>query len=120
LGRKESRSLPKNTIDNISAGHVIEQGSLTRRKKKGGKPMEGKFPRVEVQNIDKLSVNFKAGSAKISFEVMHAGPDLLKLIYMQATACPMNVIIESPQAEMDLVIQQVNVKTGVVKDEEKD
>jgi len=82
--------------------------------------MEGKYPRVEIQNINKLSVSFKAGTAKISFEVIHAGPDLLKLIYMQATACPMNVIIESPQAEMDLVISQVNVKTGVVKDEEKD
>uniref|UniRef100_A0A6M3M1E7 Uncharacterized protein n=1 Tax=viral metagenome TaxID=1070528 RepID=A0A6M3M1E7_9ZZZZ len=82
--------------------------------------MEGKYPRVEIQNINKLSVAFKTGTAKISFEVIHAGPDLLKLIYMQATACPMNVIIESPQAEMDLVISQVNVKTGVVVDETKD
>jgi len=82
--------------------------------------MEGKYPKVEMQNIDKLSVSFKKGSAKISFEVLHAGPDLLKLVYMQATARPMNAIIESPQSVMDLRIEQINVETGEVVDEKKD
>jgi len=80
--------------------------------------MGANYPRIEIQNIDKLGLSFKKGTAKISFEVTSPGPDLLKLIYLQATAQPLNVIIESPQSELDLKITQINVKTGeVVKDE---
>ena len=79
--------------------------------------MGGKYPKVEIQNIDKLSVSFKKGSAKITFEVLSASPDLLKLVYMQAMGRPMNAVIESPQAVMDLVITQVNVETGEAVDE---
>ncbi|MDP2729150.1 MAG: hypothetical protein Q8O55_01550 [Dehalococcoidales bacterium] len=74
-----------------------------------------KFPRVEIPNIDNLGISFKKGAAKISFEVTAPGHDLLKLIYFQATARPLNVVFESPQAEMDLQITEVNLKTGEVK-----
>lgn len=74
--------------------------------------MAAKCPRIEIQNIDKLGLSIKKGAAKISFEVPFPGPDLLRLVYLQATARPLNVIIESPQSELDLVISQVNVVTG--------
>jgi len=73
-----------------------------------------KFPRVEIPRVEKLGISFKQGVAKISFEVPLPGPELLKLIYMQATACPLTAVIESPQAEMDLILKTVNIKTGVV------
>ena len=72
------------------------------------------YPRVEIPNIDKLSLSFKKGVARISFEVTAPGHEILKLIYLQATAQPLNAIIESPQAEMDLKITPVNLKTGEV------
>ena len=75
-----------------------------------------KYPRVEIPKIEKLGISFKQGVAKISFEVPMPGPELLKLIYMQATAQPLTAVIESPQAEMDLIIKSVNIKTGEVVD----
>lgn len=78
--------------------------------------MATNYPRVEIQNIDKLSVSFKKGAVKISFEATNPGPEILRLIYLQATAQPLNAIIESPQAEMDLKITPVNLKTGEVKE----
>lgn len=80
--------------------------------------MERKCPRLEIQNIDKLGLSLKKGAAKISFEVPFPGPDLLKLVYLQATARPLNVIIESPQSELDLRIEQININTGEVVDNE--
>lgn len=71
-------------------------------------------PRVEMPNIDKLSISFKKGVAKISFEVPTPGPELLKLIYLQGTANLLNAVIESPQAELDLRITTVKVSTGEV------
>ena len=71
-------------------------------------------PRVEMQNIEKLSISFKKGAAKVSFEVPTPGPEMLKLVYLQGTANLLNAVIESPQAEFDLKITPVNVKTGEV------
>lgn len=74
------------------------------------------YPRMEMQNVDKLGVSIKKGAVKISFEVVAPGPEILRLIYLSGTAQPLNVIIESPQAEMDLQITEVNLKTGEVKE----
>lgn len=77
------------------------------------------YPRIEINKIDKLGISFKSGVAKISFEVPLPGTELLKLIYMQATGQPMSAVIESPQAEFDLVLTTVNVKTGEVVNSSK-
>lgn len=71
------------------------------------------YPRIEIPYINKLSLSFKEGVAKISFEAK-IDPEILKLVYLQATAQPLNIVIESPQAEMDLKITVVNLKTGEV------
>ena len=71
------------------------------------------YPRVEMQNIDKLSISFKKGVARISFEVLPSH-DMLKLIYLQGTTSSLNAVIESPQAEMDLQITPINLKSGEV------
>jgi hypothetical protein len=73
-----------------------------------------RYPRVEIPRVEKLGISFKQGVAKISFEVPLPGPELLKLIYMQATARLLTAVIESPQAEMDLILTTVNIKTGEV------
>ncbi len=70
------------------------------------------YPRVEIPNIDNLAISIKKGAVRISFEVSAPGIELLKLIHLQLTAHPLRAIIESPQAEMDLKITQVNLKTG--------
>lgn len=76
--------------------------------------MNTKYPRVEMQNIDKVSVSFKKGVVKVSFELLTAGPEILRLMYLTLTAKPLNAVFESPQAEMDLKITQVKVETGEV------
>ncbi len=73
-------------------------------------------PRVEMANIEKLSVAFKKESVKISFEVTFPGPDLLRLIHFSRSGHPLNMIVESPQAEFDLKITEVNVETGQIRD----
>ena len=78
--------------------------------------MAGNYPRVELQNLDKLSISFKKGVARISFEVPTPGHEILRLIYLQGTANPLNAVIESPQAVMDLKITPVNILTGEVKE----
>lgn len=77
---------------------------------------ETSFPRIAIENIDKLSLSLKKGVVKISFEVMSPNPDILKLIYLQSMAQPLNIIIESPQSVMDLRIQEINTETGEVKE----
>ena len=77
--------------------------------------MEENFPRVEIQNIGGLGISFKKGIAKISFEVLTPGPELFRLLYLQAMAQPLNVIVESPQLEMDLKLVEVKRSTGEVK-----
>ena len=79
--------------------------------------MATKFPRVELQNIEKLSISFKKGEAKISFVVPQPGPEILKLVYLQGTANLINAVIESPQAEFDLKITPVRISTGEVVEE---
>ena len=71
------------------------------------------YPRVEMKDIDKLSISSKKGMVKISFEVLPSH-DILKLIYLQGTAQGLNAVIESPQAEFDLQITPINLKTGEV------
>jgi len=76
---------------------------------------KAKYPRVEIPNIEKLSISSKKGSVRVSFEVPYPGPEILKLIFMQGKAAPMTAIIESPQAEFDIVLTQVEVATGEIK-----
>jgi len=73
------------------------------------------YPKVEIPSIDNLSLNFKKGVAKISFEVQVIDPQLLKLIFLQATAQPLSVVFESKQAVMDLQLQTVDIKSGEVQ-----
>lgn len=80
---------------------------------------DSQCPRVEIPRVEKLGISFKQGVAKISFEVPMPGPELLKLIYMQATGQPLRAVIESPQAELDLMLTTVNVKTGEVVNSSK-
>ncbi len=76
--------------------------------------MADNFPKVEIQNVENLGVTFKKGEVKISFVCKTPTPDILKLVHFQGVGNPLNVVIESPQAEFDLLIQKVNVKTGEV------
>lgn len=74
------------------------------------------YPRIEMEVIDNMSISFKKGVAKVSFEVPRPGPEILRLIYLQATAQPLKAVIESPQAELDLKITPVNLKTGEIEE----
>ena len=84
--------------------------------KKGGKLVEKQCPRGEMGNVDKLSVSFKKESVKVSFEVTAPGPDIRRLIHFSRSGHPLNVTVESPQAEFDLEIKEVNVETGLIRD----
>ena len=75
-----------------------------------------KYPKVVITNIDNLGISAKKGGVKISFEIKTPGPEILKLMWMSATAQSMNVTIESPQAEMDMKMTVFDIKTGQVKE----
>ena len=74
------------------------------------------YPQVELPNIEKLKLSVEKGIARISFQVTTPGPGILKLMYLQANAQPLNVVFESPQAEMDLQLIPVSLKTGEIKE----
>lgn len=74
------------------------------------------YPKVEINAIKNLGVATKKGGVKISFETESLTPDLLKLMYLSAEGQPMNAKFESPQATLDLKLETINVKTGVIED----
>jgi hypothetical protein len=76
---------------------------------------EERIPRVEFENIDKLGVSFTKSGVKVSFEIPSPSPEVLKLVHYKLSGLALNVVISSPQAEFDLRIEEVSVKTGELK-----
>lgn len=73
-----------------------------------------RYPEVIIPNVEKVNVAVKADGVRVSFDVKTAGPEVLKLIWLKLTGQVLDVIIRAPQAEKDLQIQEVVIKTGEV------
>jgi hypothetical protein len=52
--------------------------------------------------------------AKVSFEVEARPQDLARALYFNRQNVPINVVLESPQAQFDLTMTPVNVATGEI------
>lgn len=74
-------------------------------------------PQVELPIIEALSVTMKEGKTKISFEAMMTPAEIARLLNFSRQGRPLNAIISSPQATMDLHIEEVELATGVIAGE---
>ncbi len=77
---------------------------------------EKKYPVVVIDNVENLKLSSSKTGIKVSFEVPNTvfGPETLKLIWMSSIGQPLNVVIESPAAEKNLMMTVVDIKTGKV------
>jgi len=69
------------------------------------------------QTIDKDGVTHDV--TRLSFESDVAPISLARILHFQRQRFGINMVVESPQTEMDLVITPVNVKTGEVPIEDR-
>lgn len=84
--------------------------------------METEFPQVVFENAENLTssskkVVDKSGIkhvTKISFEVEASPQAVARLLYFARQKPPLNIIVQSPQAEFDLHMTPVNVATGEI------
>lgn len=82
--------------------------------------MAEKIPQVSLENIRGLAISSKkvvseggvTHVTKVSFEVEASPQSVARLLYFARQNPPMNVIVESPQAEFDLHMTPVNIATG--------
>lgn len=80
--------------------------------------MEGKTPRVSFQNVEDLDIRIKGGVTKITFEVLASPTDVARIMYLSKQKPPMDITIESPQAQFDLTITPFDVTTGEIAPDE--
>jgi len=80
--------------------------------------MEGKTPKVSFVNVEELDIRIKAGTTKISFEVQASPSEVARIMYLTGQKPPINVTIESPQAQFDLTVTPVDVATGEIATDE--
>lgn len=70
--------------------------------------MEG--PGVRLPVIKKLSLSVKEDVTRISFETTLQAGEIARLLNFAKQGRPMDCIISSPQATMDLIFTQVSLK----------
>lgn len=75
------------------------------------------FPKVELRNVENVTLGFKKGISKITFSVAAPVPELARLLFFQVRGEPMDVTFFCPQARLDLNINPVDTSTGEIKDE---
>lgn len=77
--------------------------------------MAERFPELMIPKVDKVKIAIAKNAVRISFEALLMNVDLSRLAYLQASGAPLDVLIRSPQAEFDLELTEVSVKTGEIK-----
>lgn len=78
---------------------------------------EFKMPgiRIELKRIEEINIKPKNGKIIISMETYLPPGDIGRLFNMAAQGLPVSAVIESPQAEFDLRIEEINIKTGEIR-----
>ena len=97
---------------------LVEKIAESVHGRSGDMVMAHKFPTVHLPNIEKLGVTFKKDAVRVSFEVI-ASSELIRLIHLSQRGYPLSVTFESPQAQFDLKIVEVDVRTGEVKNDDR-
>jgi hypothetical protein len=74
---------------------------------------------VNLSNIQEIVVSSKTKDSgwvsKISFEGQFTVGDVARILNLSKQGCPIEVSFSSPQAKMDLEVNEINVSTGEVK-----
>ncbi len=67
---------------------------------------------ITLPRIEEIVLKAKDGKVTIQFETMMAPGDIARLLNLQKSGNAIKATIESPQAQLDLIFNEVNVKTG--------
>jgi hypothetical protein len=71
--------------------------------------------RIELKRIENVNLKFKEGNVVVTLETFMPPGDVAWLYNISKQGVPMQAVIESPQAEFDLQISEVNTFTGELK-----
>ena len=81
---------------------------ITKKIKKGGTMGIS----IELSLIEELVLKAKGGKVIIQFETRISPGDFARLMNLQKKGNMMSAVIESPQAQLDLKFEEINVATG--------
>jgi len=68
--------------------------------------------KIVIERVEGLDIKFKKDSDVLALEAHLTSEDIARLHNLSKQGVPLQVTIESPQAEMDLRIEKVNATTG--------
>lgn len=91
-------------------------GCIGKKITEGGKMAGG--IRIEIKHIAGMNLKFKEGEGTnvvLSMETYLSPGDIARLYNLSKQGVPVRAIIESPQAEFDLVFSEVNTFSGEIK-----
>lgn len=73
--------------------------------------------RIELKRVEEINIRPRSGNkVVVSMEAYLPPGEIGRLYNMAMLGVPVQAIIESPQAELDLIFQEVNTFTGEVVD----
>jgi hypothetical protein len=77
----------------------------------------GKMPgvRIELKRVEGINLKPKNNKVIISMEAYMSPGDIARLFNIAGQGVPMQAVIESPQAEFDLIFNEINTFTGEIK-----
>jgi hypothetical protein len=97
--------------DNPAAENLIKD-IITQRfpELKGGKMPIG--VRIEIKRVEAINLKPKEDKIMITMEAWMSPGDMARLRHLSGQGVPVSAVFESPQAEFDLVVYEVDLKTG--------
>ena len=71
--------------------------------------------RIELKRVEDISAKIKGGEVTLAMKLPACNDgDIARLSYLSRQGVPLTAIIESPQAEMDLLVRTIEVTTGEI------
>jgi hypothetical protein len=70
--------------------------------------------RIEIKRVEAVNIKPKNDKIVLSMEAFISPGDMARLRYLTGQGVPISAVIESPQAPFDLVVSEVNLKTGEI------
>ncbi len=73
---------------------------------------ENGVPEIRIPIVEELAIMIKEGMSKITFEARMTPGETARLLNFIKQGRPMSITIVSPQATMDLRVEEVTLRTG--------
>ena len=90
--------------------------TLAKHKSTEGKGgiMEG--PTIRISQIEGLQVKAAGDEQEVKFKTRLGNAELARLLNFARQGTPMQSLISSPQARMDLRVEEIDLRSGEIKD----